>query len=119
MPKPKIFPNPFAPVNPNRRRTWAELERMPRHERLARMREEEQAEMRKEAEVFPGEWFTTISGYAVFVPDYLVIRPNRLPDGSLSWGGLVSDDVSTVDLGEDLGSQRDGHNHVVVEPAGG
>jgi hypothetical protein len=76
-----LFPKPFAPKPepaPKFTRSKAESSTvLPRHTKLALWRREEQAEMRKEAAHIPGEWISTVSGVALFVPEQMFERARR------------------------------------------
>lgn len=70
-----VFPKPFAKppqssdMGGAKRSTTSSLKPIPRALRLQKMREEEQAEMRKGAAHLTGEWVNTVSGVALFIPE--------------------------------------------------
>jgi hypothetical protein len=77
-----LFPRPFAkpapPPSPVTRSTKTELGPIPRAIRLQKMREEEQAEMRKQAVHMAGEWISTGSGVTLFIPERMFEVARRM-----------------------------------------
>lgn len=81
-----LFPKPFAkspqsnlPQKFTRQET-SELRQLTRAERLEAMLHQEQAEMRKEAERVPGEWISTLSGVALFLPTHTTVRAKAMQE---------------------------------------